>query len=515
MIWFNIVVYDTPAISAASEGDSFLFDSLMKHNIHKKSKKHKKSDIKICNKDNNYYITPIFKQVEGLQNLHKPQDLTVLGLFLYITPMNQLIITEGGIYDGGYYSSNDPDKAAVIIRTSEAVKISNSLIESMGDCISLEAKNAHVTIFNTEGVGQDPLKWGYQKGRFFNSNNNNDPEYIEIRNCRLDGTSGIRIRDTNNATIKVLNNYAYHIDGRFSDGEGGWINLLWDDSHLKYTQKTRQFIILRNCEDLTNTEIAWNRVDNVEIPGEFNENYAGTDGKALPMQEDVFNFNSSGRDNDEIKVHHNLVVGAFSFEPEKEEDYRGGGFIGDGDLCNHLHFYENTAVGCMNYTFSVATTGTVKFWNNTAVASGILPNGKLSGYNSCGLSHQLKKSPDSVFNMNQSAYMNTRQPQWDNGRGRNDWNFKNCENGNCEGNTHYIPENIAVERRDELMAIMQWEEVVKKNNQIIGIITDENPSNPCDELIEENERLKQENEALTKEITLIKSTWKMFNDLME
>ena len=374
-------------------------------------------------------------------------------------PQPATVIEAGGTYQGNWYATH-PDTPVLVIATAEPVRIENSRLRGPGNLIELRVEGAQVTVFNVEGIGEKPAEAGRIAGRFFDSGLQQFPRQVVIEQCVLRGTSGIRIRDAKGATVKVRYNLAEHIDGRVTDGKGGY-----QDPRLT-PGSTRQFLIMRMCLAMRETEVAWNRVVNVAIPGDFYANYAKADGQALPKQEDIFNFNSSGSPGDSLWVHHNLAIGAYAFDPENQAPYTGGGYIADGDKCDHLLFTHNYAINLQNYLFSVATRGTVVFRENVGVSSGLLPNGTVMGYGSTALSHQLRPSPESRFTANRVAYVNTR-PAGE--RHRKDWNFRRCAPGYCEGNISLWPGEV-IGRERELEMIREWDHLADTAGVTVGLL---------------------------------------------
>src|SRR5687767_6706127 len=132
-------------------------------------------------------------------------------------PAKTLSITRGGTYSGGEYDS-------IAINTAEAVVIENVTLRGPGHLITSHYKHANVTIRNVRGVGVNPNVAGRCPGRFVHLEGF---DHVVIENCELVGTSGVYLLDYAGArspsnTVKILRNRAKNIDGRKSDGKGGY-----------------------------------------------------------------------------------------------------------------------------------------------------------------------------------------------------------------------------------------------------------------------------------------------------
>src|SRR5205823_2765173 len=134
-----------------------------------------------------------------------------------------IVITEGGIYSGNW-ESLDADVPAVSIRTSEPVIIENSVIRSRAACIDVFGGKARLTVRNTVGMGLNPDIAGRYPGRFLDVYGFAS---IVAENNELEGTSGIYVADylgnhTAAQSVKIFRNVVSNVDGRVSDGKGGW-----------------------------------------------------------------------------------------------------------------------------------------------------------------------------------------------------------------------------------------------------------------------------------------------------
>src|SRR5262249_6130122 len=132
--------------------------------------------------------------------------------------------------------------------------ITNSNIRSRSTLIETTVDNAHLTVRNSSGYGLNPDLAGKVPGRFLDAENFSS---IDVENNYLEGTSGIYLLNYRGNlaagdTVKILRNLVHNIDGRESDGNGGFLT----------QSKIRQFLQTDKVQNVPGMEIAWNQVIN-------------------------------------------------------------------------------------------------------------------------------------------------------------------------------------------------------------------------------------------------------------
>ncbi|MFB9993298.1 NPCBM/NEW2 domain-containing protein [Deinococcus oregonensis] len=268
-----------------------------------------------------------------------------------------LVITRGGTYSG-HWESLDSSLPAVRIRTSEPVIIENSSIRGRGTLI--QGFHTRLTVRNTRGISLNPEFAGRSPGRFVNLEEVYD---VHLENNLLEGTGGIYIRqyrgDTaQGETIKVLRNLVKNIDGRQSDGNGGY-----SDKAFNWAQ----FVQLNDVTRIAGAEIAWNQV--INEPGKSR------------VEDNINLFVSSGTPISPIKIHDNYIQGAYNALPATDAKFSGGGIlIGDGKVSDptkngYAHVYRNQVVSTTNYGIAIAGGMGSVLENNRVLSSGRLPDG--------------------------------------------------------------------------------------------------------------------------------------------
>ncbi|WP_245556458.1 NPCBM/NEW2 domain-containing protein [Deinococcus aquatilis] len=268
-----------------------------------------------------------------------------------------LVITRGGTYSGNW-ESLDSSVPAVRIRTSEPVVIENSLIRGRGTLI--QGFHTRLTVRNTRGTSLNPEFAGRSPGRFANLEEVYD---VHLENNLLEGTGGIYVRHyLGNAalgeTITVVKNVVKNIDGRQSNGNGGY-----SDKAFNWAQ----FVQLNDVTRIAGAEIAWNQV--VNEPGKSR------------VEDNINLFVSSGTPNSPIKIHDNYIQGAYNAAPATDDKFSGGGIlIGDGKVSDptrngYAHVYRNQVVSTTNYGIAIAGGMGSLLENNRVLSSGRLPDG--------------------------------------------------------------------------------------------------------------------------------------------
>lgn len=265
-----------------------------------------------------------------------------------------IMITKGGTYTGNWQSL-DASVPAVQIRTSEPVIIVNSNIRSKGTLIDAYGFAANITVRNTHGYGLNPNVRGQHTGRFLNVDGFVN---VDVENNYLEGTAGIYLYGyqgdfSNSQTVKVLANQAKNIDGRASDGNGGY----YFDPNTEYVQ----FFQIDGVQNIHNAEVAWNQVINEP-------------GKSL-VEDNISIYASSGTAGDPFRIHDNYIDGAYPFDAAHDTDYSGGGIMLGDQGSSFISAYGNEILDTTNYGIAIASGHDNVFYNNRILSAGVLPDG--------------------------------------------------------------------------------------------------------------------------------------------
>ena len=269
-----------------------------------------------------------------------------------------LIITRGGTYTGGEYES-------IAINTSEPVVIENLTLRGGRHLITSHYKHANVTIRNVRGYGVNPNVAGKSAGRFASLEGF---DHVAIENCHMEGTSGVYLLDyagdrSAANTVKILRNRAKNIDGRKSDGKGGY------QTGGEKAAELVQFVQLDKVRHVPEVEIAWNEV--INEPGKS-------------RVEDVINiYLSSGTKESPIKIHDNFIRGAYPLDPATESFSGGGILLADGIAKDNasgdpafVEAFDNQILDTVNYGIAVSAGHDCSVYRNRIVSAGVLPDGR-------------------------------------------------------------------------------------------------------------------------------------------
>lgn len=255
-----------------------------------------------------------------------------------------ITITSGGTYTGSWESTN-PDVPAVRISTSEPVVIEGASIRTNGaHFVKVDrGYGADVTVRDTRGYAVQPRPLGAYAGRFLQAETY---ERIIVENSYLEGTGGIYMLDSEpGAVVRIMRNRARNIDGRFSDGAGGYDG-----------QRYVQFVQF-DKGNAVDVEIAYNEV--------INEPYES-------RVEDVISlYNTYATSDTPVRIHNNFIRGAYPADPATDSFSGGGIMLGDGTGRNeYLYAYDNQVVATSNYGIAISAGSHSRIENNRIVSCG-------------------------------------------------------------------------------------------------------------------------------------------------
>ena len=273
-----------------------------------------------------------------------------------VTYSGPITITKGGTYSGNWESTTTA--TAVTINTKDPVIIQNSNIRGRGNLISGFGNS--LTVRNTRGYNLNPNVAGKTAGRAVNAEN-----FVSVRveNNYFEGSTGIYLRhfsgsSSQSTTISILRNQFRNIDGRQSNGSGG------------YNGKTSvvQAILFNDVKRTPNVEIAWNEI--INEPGKS-------------RTEETMNFYvSGGTPSSPFQIHDNYIHGAYGIDPIGTASYPGGGILlGDGKVTDPLdagyaRVHDNQIVGTTNHGMAIVGGVDNQMYNNRVIGSGLTPTGQ-------------------------------------------------------------------------------------------------------------------------------------------
>jgi hypothetical protein len=315
---------------------------------------------------------------------------TTGGTITYSAPIT---ITQGGTYTGNWQSLN-ANTPAVKIATSQPVTIINSNISSAGTLIDTQGYSANVTVKNTNGYALNPNVTTMHAGRFLNAEGFVN---VDVENCYMEGTSGIYLYDyrgnhTASNTVKILKNSAKNIDGRYSDGKGGYT------TSADYVQ----FFQINGVANLTGAEIGWNQV--INEPGKS------------AVEDNISIYATSGTSASPFLIHDNYIQGAYPANPT-DPNYTGGGIMVSDIGSSWIRAYNNQIVSTTNYGIAISSGHDNSFYNNRIFSSGLYPDGTKIPAQNVG-AYIWNQNNESGFTNNTGS---GNLIGWQNGSSQNDW----------------------------------------------------------------------------------------------
>jgi hypothetical protein len=210
-----------------------------------------------------------------------------------------ITISTGGIYTGNW-ASTSATTPAVKITTSAPVTIQNSNIKGPYHLIYTANVNANLTVINCKGYGENPNVSGQQMPKFIYAL---DAQSLTAQKNYLESTAGMWMDGPSTSggqSINITNNKAFLIDGRVSDGAGGY----------NTTVDVTSFFQLGSAHLLASGVVSWNQV--IEVPNES-------------RVEDSINFwDAGGSPGNPIKIFDNCIEGGYSY-PVGSATYSGCG----------------------------------------------------------------------------------------------------------------------------------------------------------------------------------------------
>jgi hypothetical protein len=354
-----------------------------------------------------------------------------------------IVITAGGTYTGNWRSLS-PNTPAVSIQTSQPVTITGSNIESMSMLIDAGNGGANLTVLNTHGWALNPNVSGQSPGRFIDAENFSN---LDIEHNTLVGTAGIEMGywQGGSGTVKILYNNALNIDGRWSDGNGGYQTSPNANDYVQFAQ-------FNHCINIPGVEIAWNQV--VNQPGQSR------------VEDNISVFQTSGTTSSPILIHDNYIDGAYPADPANDNSYTGGGImLSDGTVnssatdTGNVQAYNNIVLDTTNYGIAISSGHNDVIRNNIVVSSGLLPTGQKVASQNVGI-YVWNEGNDPNFG-NDQEYGNTLG--WMGSGGRNDtW----TPNASGQTGDTSLPGTITIQQVQAYDAV--WQQRVDAAGIMVG-----------------------------------------------
>ncbi|THF88480.1 hypothetical protein E7T09_04545 [Deinococcus sp. KSM4-11] len=361
------------------------------------------------------------------------------------TWMDNLVITRGGVYRGAWQST-DPFKPAVKLMTKEEVTLIGQT-RSKGAHVQSGMDHTKLIAPDLFGLGLNPDVAGRNFGGFIDLQNF---DMADLGNIEHDHTAGVYLRKwlglaTQAVTIRIRLYKGLNVEGRMSDGKGGYQQNFYRLQHLQFNDVKNVPRVLVEWLDLLDEEGKSYVEDKVNISSS-----SGTDDS--PMEFRFIRGNGA---------HHGWDPG---FDSPK---YSGGVVIVDGMLGQNIWIHHCAAANSDNYSFANAGGHrNITIEDNRAAALGRWRDGRLSSvkgdasfYNRDYRRHDLYPGlpaydvPSIRLRRNYSA---RSKPTPNNPAARWDYSLE-AGLGTYSENTSYQPNNAAVPDSEVQKVLSWWE----------------------------------------------------------
>jgi len=319
-------------------------------------------------------------------------------------------------------------------------------IRGRGDLIVSRDHQAKITIRNTTGLGLNPNVAGRSAGRFASIERFAG---VTIENCAMENTAGIYLLDyegdrSANQTVRILRNRAHNIDGRKSDGHGGYAG----------GESLVQFAQLDKVRHAAGIEIAWNEV--INDPG------------MSRVEDNISIYLPSGVKESPIRIHDNFIRGAYASDPAKQTYSGGGIMLGDGVSddgtdgdSGFVVAEHNQVLDTTNYGIAISAGHDCAIVGNRIVSAGVLANGQpIAAQNVGTYVWDSYKAGETRFHNNMGR---DNLIGWVKGAERNDWWRPNADA--WDNNTHW-PGVMTRDVYDSERKI--WQEKLKAAGVTVG-----------------------------------------------
>jgi hypothetical protein len=369
-----------------------------------------------------------------------------------------ITITVGGTYTGNWRSQN-PSTPAVNVATTQPVTIVNSRVMGPGDLV-FAGTRINLTIRESCFVGTNPNVAGQAKGHAVHTH---QAARVVIEHCDFDGVGGYGIwiqqylgDFSPDNPIGLRYNRFHNVDGRASDGRGGYLTASTD---LK-----PHAIILQDVNGLPGIEIAWNQI--------VNEPYESR------VEDSINIYDSSGTRAAPMQIHNNYIQGGWPADPANGAAYTGAAFVTDGRFqtdpaltTGFLKVHDNHAVGFGNTGLAIALGHDIEVYANRAFSSGQLAGGAnySTPYGGGILHFNYQNNPPGVFGNNSvhdnvSGFRRSRNGAWE----RADYYF-GAPAAIAGNNTPWIAATaIAPTRVDEAGELLLWNQKLAAAGVTVG-----------------------------------------------
>lgn len=269
---------------------------------------------------------------------------------VYDAPLviNDALISARGsnIFEGNWEQANFADNhtgngygAAIVLATANPVVIRNSRIKAQCYGIQWSVINSQLTLENCVIECKNTQSAGKSAQRALNILR---PRSLTVEHCTLIG-GGIQLSETpsTGSFVRIRYNRALNIDGRKSDGAGGYV---FEASNSTAYFEAKQFLQLRDGIVVADGEVSWNEIINDPF---------------VSRREDAINiFGGSGVSAKPFSIHDNCIKGGHPTRPY-DIGYSGAGFLVEdaGATASYVDIDDNHVIGAGNCAMNLVGGG--------------------------------------------------------------------------------------------------------------------------------------------------------------
>ncbi len=233
------------------------------------------------------------------------------------------------------YSANNG--AAVYVATTQQVIFDSCRFMAQKYCISSLSDGSNITVRNSVGVVRNTTQAGQPAHRFLNLG---QPASVVCENNTMVGGGILLAGNPSSGSVSLVRiryNRMRNVDGRLSDGAGGFVLERANVSNVYFQAK--QFLQV-NIGTFLDAEIAWNEVVNDPF---------------VSRPEDNFNITSCiGTVGTPVRFHDNFVRGGCPSRPYDVTAWSGTGFAVEGATTKYLDIDDNQVIGVANIGIGIA-----------------------------------------------------------------------------------------------------------------------------------------------------------------
>ena len=259
----------------------------------------------------------------------------------------RIVIDRGGSYVNQTY------EGTVEVNTSELVIFDDCSFLSSGNGIEVfHPDGGNVEIRNCTFTGLHPGQYGKTQGRSVHINGRGKSTTFVFENNAGTGFRGIWVQKmAYGATVRIKCNQWRNIEGRMSDGKGGYL------AEPDPNPENSQFLLFTETTGAA-VDIAWNFIQNE--PGQS-------------KVEDVINVGGcKGGSARPIRIAHNLIYGAYSYAPRSDKQYSGSGIQIETNSA-YVEIAGNVIVNAANTGLALSWARRCTVRDNLILSTGLLP----------------------------------------------------------------------------------------------------------------------------------------------